>query len=271
MVVGMVGRNEIVNLEEFRGQDPLCYKIKVVAQADDIETKLGKQLVLSQTLQYAAAKFEREDIGKLIKAMPYSNMGETFSDLTIDYESATNDILALDRGLLPPISEFDNHIYMIKRLTQRMRQADFQYLEPQIQQNYAMRMQAHQQAQQQQLQQIKMMESQFIPTDGYLVSCDFYVQVDPKDPSKVKRVRLPSGSLQWLIKTLETQGSGLQQLESINQGNLAQIAQQMGSQGGGMPLPQQGNIPQNGVMNGSEQSSGTSEGRGQPSFYGGGQ
>jgi hypothetical protein len=272
MVIGMVGRNEQVNLEEFRGQDHLCYKIKIVPQAEDIETKLGKQLVLSQTLQYTAGKFDKEDIGKLIKAMPYANMGESFNDLTIDYEAATNDILSLDRGEQPPISPQDNHVYMIKRLTQRMRQADFKYLDPAIQNNYAMRLQAHNQIQAQQLQEIQMAESGFIPTDGYLVSCDFYVQVDAKDPSKVKRVRLPSGSLQWLIKKLETQGSGLDQIEQINQGNLAQIAQMMNGQAGGQAGPgtgQPGAMPSNGVVNGNAGQPGSDTGSGQPVFAGG--
>lgn len=228
MVVGMVGRAERVNMAEFRNQDPQCYRIKVTAQSDDIETKLGKQLVLSQTLQYTANKFEKEDIGKLIKAMPYSNLGESFNDLTMDYEAATNDILALDRGELPPVSEYDNHVYMIKRLTQRMRQADFQFLAPEIQQNYLMRLQKHNEVQVAQVQAIQRAESGLIPTSGYLVSCDFYVQTDPKDPGKTKRVRLPSDGLQWFIKQLEVQGATLDQLETMNQANLAQIAQMVG-------------------------------------------
>jgi hypothetical protein len=225
MVIGMVGRKEKVNMEEFRGTDPLCYKIKVVAQSDDIETKLGKQLVLSQGLQYTASKLEREDIGKIFKAMPYGNSEEVFSDLTIDYEAATNDILALDRGELPPIGQYDNHKYMIKRLTQRMRQADFRFLEPQIQQAYAQRLAAHEQAEAAQVAAIQRAESGFIPTTGYLVSCDFYVQVpNSTGGTKDQRVRLPSDALQWLIKKLEDQGTSMDGLEKMNQGNLAQIA-----------------------------------------------
>lgn len=267
---GMFGKSEMVNLAEFRNQDPLCYKIKVVAQSDDVETKLGKQLVLSQTLQYTASKFEREDIGKLIKAMPYSNMGEAFNDLTIDYEAATNDILALDRGELPPIGEFDNHVYMIKRLTQRMRQADFKRMSPQIQNNYNMRLQAHEQIQAEQLQKIQMGEAGFIPTNGYLVACDLYVDADPKNPSKTKRVRIPSGSLEWLIQKLETQGSSLQQLEQVNQGNLAQIADMVGGPAGaGKELLSQipGQSPQGAMSgNGSPSQSGAT----QPDFAGSG-
>lgn len=268
MIIKMIGRSEQVNMQEFKNSEPLCYKIKIVPQSDDIETKLGKQLILSQTLQYTAGKLDKEDIGKLIKAMPYANLDESFNDLTIDYEAATNDILALDRGQQPPMNQFDNHVYMIKRITQRMRQADFQFLNVQIQRNYAMRLMAHEQAQAQQLQQIQMGEAGFIPTDGYLVSCDFYVQADPKDPSKVRRVRLPSGALQWLIKKLETQGSSLDDLETVNQGNLAQISQMVGGAEGAraqLASQQQAQGSAEGNANGSARSSGTGSGQ-QPVF-----
>lgn len=260
MVIGMIGRSERVNLAEFRSSDPLCYKIKVVPQAEDIETKLGKQLILSQTLQYTASKFDKEDIGKIIKAMPYANLDESFNDLTMDYEAATNDILALDRGEDPPVSPYDNHIYMIKRLTQRMRQADFRFMDPKIQQGYVMRMQAHEQIHAEQVAAIQRAEAGFIPTDGYLVSCDFYVQApNSTGGTKDQRVRLPSGALQWLIKQLETQGSTLDQLESVNQENLAQISNMVGGPDGARaPLSsqQQAQGSAEGNANGSARSTG---------------
>lgn len=233
MLAQMIGADEVGNIEEFRSMEQLCYKIKIVAQSDDLETKLGKQLVLSQTLQYTASKFEREDIGKLIKAMPYSNMGESFNDLTIDYEAATNDILALDRGLTPPISEFDNHIYMIKRLTQRMRQADFERMPDQIKINYMMRLQKHQQIQAEQVKALQRAQAGLIPTTGYLVSCDFYIQVpNSTGGTKDKRVRLPSGALIWLIDQLGAQGQTLDEIEKLGQGNQAQIANMVGGANG---------------------------------------
>lgn len=227
-IIQLIGKNEQVNLSEFRNQDEQCYRIKVVAQSDDIETKLGKQLVLSQALQYTAGKFDKQDIGKLMKAMPYADLGESFNDMTMDYESGTNVILQLDRGQQPPISEYDDHVYMIKRLTNRMRQGDFATLPENVQQNYHACMMQHQQLEVQQQQAIQAAEAGFIPTDGYLVACEMYVQSDPKNPADTKRIRVPSGSLQWLIQKLETQGSSLEQLESVNQGNLAQMAQMMG-------------------------------------------
>lgn len=230
-VIQMIGRKEQVNMAEFRETSPLCYKVKISAQSEDIETKMGKQLVLNHVLQYVGPQLGKEDIGKLIKAMPYSNIDESFNDLTLDYEAATNDILALDRGELPPINEYDDHIYMIKRLTARMRQADFAFLPPPVQQAYAARLAAHETVQAQQAAALQASQAGFIPTTGYLVSCDFYVSLDPKDPSKVKRVRIPSGALQWLIEKLQAQGASLDQLENVNERNLVEIAQRMGDQG----------------------------------------
>lgn len=230
-LIYMMGKKERVNIAEFKETSKLCYKIKVSAQSEDIESKLGKQLILNHAIQYVGNKLDKEDIGKLMKAMPYANFDESFNDMTLDYESATNDILALDRGELPPINKYDPHVYMIKRLTARMRMADFQFLAPEIQAAYAKRLAAHEMTEAENAKAIQMAQSGFIPTGGYLVACDFYVQSDPADPSKTKRVRLPSESLGWLIEKLETQGASLGQLESVNDANLVQIAQMMGNAG----------------------------------------
>ena len=235
-VIQMVGAREQVNMQEFKNSSKLCYKIKVVAQTDDVETKLGKQLILNHALQYIGNKLEKEDIGKLMREMPYSNLEDSFSDMTLDYDAATNDILALDRGEQPPVHANDKHPYMVSRLTNRMRQADFQFKDPQIQRNYAMRLAAHEQFIADQAKQIQAAQAGFCPTGGYLVACDFYVQTDKSDPSKTRRVRLPSEALQWLIDKLETQGASLNQLENVNQANLAQISEMMA---GGSP---QGNV-----------------------------
>ena len=257
-IIQMVGAREQVNIAEFKNTSPLCYKIKVVAQTDDVETKLGKQLILNHALQYIGNKLDKEDIGKLLREMPYSNLEDGFSDMTLDYDAATNDILALDRGERPPVHPNDKHPYMVSRLTNRMRQADFQFLAPEIQQNYAMRLQAHEQFIADQAKQIQAAQSGFCPTGGYLVACDFYVQTDPKDPSKTRRVRLPSEALQWLIDKLETQGASLNQLENVNQANLAQISEMMTggvSQGNVAPAQSnEGTVMPGGVVNGSSTS-----------------
>lgn len=229
-VVYAVGKNEQINIAEFKCQDDISCTIKVVPQADDIETKLGKTLSINHVLQYAGNQLKPEDIGRLMRQMPYANFEEEFGDITIDYDSIKNDLLALDRGEQPPIHPYDNHVYCVKRLTKRMREADFRFLAPQIQQNYALKVQMHEKMEAQRLQQMQRAEQGYIPTGGYMVGCDFYVN-DPEDPNKTRRVRVPYEALQWLIQQMASQGQSLQELESMNQGAQQQIAGMVTTQG----------------------------------------
>jgi hypothetical protein len=225
-VIYATGRKEQINIGEFKNSTPLCYQIKLTAQAEDIESKLGKQLVMNHALQYVGNKLEREDIGKLIRSMPYGNAEESFDDLTIDYDSGTNLILALDKGRKPPLSRYDNFPYLIKRLTGRMRKADFRFLPPPVQQTYDMAVQKMEHLEAQRQEAIQRAKNEYIPTGGHLVSLDLYV-ADPQNPSKTRRARLPYQALDWLIKQLETQGMGLDQLERMNQGALAEMSGMM--------------------------------------------
>lgn len=226
MLIYAVGKQEAVNIQEFRNTDPLCYQIRVVEQDETIETKLGKQITMTNILQYVGKQLKPEDIGKIIKAMPFGNVEEAFDDLTIDYENAKNDMLALERGEAPVPNEYENHIYVINQLTKRMKQSDFKYLNPQIQQNYLNFLNLHQEMEAQNQAKIMAAKKETIPTDGALIACDFYIP--NSDPNKAaKRVRLPYSSLDWLVKTLENQGKGLDDLERMNQGALAGLAEQL--------------------------------------------
>ncbi len=233
-----VGTNEQINLAEFKNANDICYEIKVEAQSEDFEGKLGKQMALNHVLQYVGPQMKPDDIGKVLKAMPYANLDSSFDDLTIDYDSALNDVLALERGELPPVHQYDNHVYMMKRLSSRMRQASFKYLDQEIQANFENKMNVHKAYEAQNQIRIQRASQGYIPTDGYLVACDFYVK-DPSDKNGVKtrRARVPYSALQWLVEHLEAQGQGLETLEDMNQGVAAGVADQMSSG------PQQGSSP----------------------------
>lgn len=222
-LVYALGATEIVNIPEFRALSDICYEVKIEAQAEDIETKLGKQIVINNALQYVGSQLKPEDIGKLMRNMPYSNFDESFDDMTIDYDSSVNDLLALDRGEQPAVNQYDNHVYSIKRLTARMRKADFKYLAPQIQMNYAQKIKIHQEFEAQNVLAIQRAQQGLIPTGGYLVTADLYVP-DPANPNKTQRVRLPSESMQWLIKQIQAQQSALAPVMDMNQGAQAELA-----------------------------------------------
>lgn len=226
------GRNEYINIPEFKAADDLSYQIKIEARNDDIESQMGKQMVLNHTLQYVGPNLGRDDIGKVLRLSPFLNKEKMFQDFTQNYDNVTNDILALDRGQWRPPRKYDDHKYVLKALTTRMGQPDFEFKSVMVQHLYEMKVQAHDQLLTQQLQQIQQAEAGFIPSGGYAVACDFYTS-DPNDPNKTKRVRLPSESINWLIQKLSSQGTYVQQLSSMNGGVMADIGAQL--RGGGQP------------------------------------
>lgn len=238
-LIWAVGKSERINIAEFKNANDICYQINVEAQSDDIETKLGKQLVLNHALQYVGPQMKPDQIGKLMRQMPYANFDGSFDDMTVDYDTTENLLLALDRGEPAQPQQYDDHVYVIKRLVLRTRKPDFKFLPPQVQQAYAQLIQAHEQMESMRQRQVQQAEQGYIPTGGQLLGCDFFV-TDPTDASKTRRARLPSEAINWLVTQLEAQGQSLQQLEGLNGGAQAQIAGMMTSQPGGVPQPRPG-------------------------------
>lgn len=240
-VIWAIGKSEQVNIPEFRQLPETCYEVNIEAQSDDIETKLGKQIVINHALQYLGGNLKPEDIGKVMRNMPFGDFEGIFDDMTIDYDTVENDMLALDRGETPPINQYDNHVYCIKRLVQRVRKADFQFLPPQVQNNYNQKISLHQQFEARNQVALQRANQGFIPTGGYLVTCDFYVN-DPSDPTggKTRRARFPYQALDWLLKQLESQGQDQQALADMNEGSQAQIANQVTQMSGGGQPPSPG-------------------------------
>ena len=235
MLVPAIGRHEYINIDEFKKSEDLSYQIKVEAQVEDIETKLGKTLVMNHILQYVGNKLETDELGKIMRAMPYTNNEKIFEDFTQDYDNITNDILALDRGKYRPAQRYDKHKYVIKSLVSRMKQSDFEFMSPQIQQLYQAKLQEHEMMEVQNLQKLQQSQAGFIPSGGFLVACDFYVK-DPQKPSRQRRARIPSESVKWLIDKLQAQGSSLKDLEKVQQGAQVDIAEQLNQQ---QPQPEQ--------------------------------
>lgn len=256
----ILGPEERDNLPEFRRDEENRYQVIVEPIADDVETKMGKQMVLNQTLQYVGNQLSKEDIGKLVRAMPYVNEEEIYEDFTMNYDSAKNTMLALERGEQPVVNIYDDHPYLINKLTNRMRKPDFKYLPQQVQELYQATVQMHMQAEAEKAAQIQRAQQGYIPTGGYLVTMDFYAS-DPKDPSKTKRLRLPYESILWLVKQLEAQGQTLEQLEEMNRGAMSQMAQILQQQSGQATL--------RGVPNGTASAGNTGSDFNQPGGPGG--
>jgi hypothetical protein len=227
-IISAIGKNEAINIAEFKSSEPTGYEVKIEPQSDDIESKFGKQMAINHALQYVGNQMSREDIGKLMTEMPFADFKGMFDDFTIDFEVMTNEILALDRGEMPPVAETDNHAYAIKRLNGRMKKPDFSLLAPQIQMAYQQKLQVHAQMDAFQKQQIQRAEQGFIPTTGALIRCDVYV-TDPSSPTgKSKKVEIPNDSLQWLLAQLGAQGTQMDLIHKQDQNVQALEAQHYG-------------------------------------------
>lgn len=240
-VIHAVGKSEQINIKEFKNTDELSFNVKVIPQADDVETKFGKQVSIQHVLQYVGNQLKPEDVAMLIRQLPWANFEADFSEMTIDYDSIKNDILSLDRGEQPPIHPYDNHVYLIKKLTGRMRKPDYKFLNPMVQKNYADKVQLHERLESQRQMQIQRAEQGYIPTGGYMVGCDFYIN-NPDDPNKTRRVRVPYEALQWLLTQLQSQGTSLQDLENMNPGAQQQMAGMMTGPGSPQPLGRPGGM-----------------------------
>lgn len=238
LFISMVGKNEQVNIAEFKNSDDLRWEIKVDPQSDDIEGKVGKQLALNTIIQYIGPQLEKDDAGKFIRLSPYLNNEKMLEDITVEYDNATNDILALDRGEYPVPVKYEDHKYQLKRLTQRTKQADFRFKPPFIQNLYAQKIQEHEKAVALEAQELQRAQAGLVPATGALVACDAYVP-DPNNPQSSKRLRVPEDALMWLSKKLEDQGNflaGLQGLPNSAMGEIGQLVNNQGIPGPGYPI-----------------------------------
>jgi hypothetical protein len=233
MLIPAIGRNEMINIDEFKSAEPMAFQIQVEESNEDIESLMGKQLTLNHFLQYSSSQMSKEDIGKIMRQMPFANSEECFSDMTMSYDVANNVLLALDRGEAPTPYKYDDPDYMLKRLTSRTRQGDFSTLSPEIQQNYANMISLYEEIKTQQMEELKKAQDEFIPSGGARIKVDYYVP-DPTNASRTVRATLPAESIDWLIKKLDDQGSAQAQLRGINQGAVQEIAQKYFDANSGM-------------------------------------
>lgn len=229
-VVPIVGRTEQVNMAEFKNSEKMSFRIQVEPVSDDANSMLGKQLSINHIMQYAGNLVNESNLGMLIKNMPLLNDEEMSSDLTMDYDNAKNDMLALERGEMPQLNPYDNSQYIINRLSNRMRKGDFKFLPEQVQAMYQQYMEMHQQNFQQQEQAKMRAQSGYIPVDGPLITVDYYITYEENGETKTKRAKMPQRALEWLEQQMEAQGTSLAAIEEMNRGALAQMQTQQEEQ-----------------------------------------
>ena len=236
-LVPIVGKRDFVNLQEFFKTSPMHYRIKIVPQENTVETQYGKQLTIQHMLQYGGKNLGREDVGLMARALPFANDEAMFGDMTVDYDTFKNVVLALERGEQVQPRPNDNHEYLSKKLAARTKQSDFPYLPPQVQQAYQQNIEAHDWFTAEKARKLIAAQNEFIPTDGPLIAVDMYVQ-KPGDPSKTHRARIPQSTLDWVMKRAADQAGSLERLEEMTAGRLDKFGPMLsgGGQGQGMSV-----------------------------------
>lgn len=223
ILIPAIGKTEIVNISEFRNTDKLSYKIKAEPMSDDIHSVMGKTLMINHILQYSSSALSKEDIGKLIRLMPFANAEKSFDDMTLDYDRSENIILELDRGGAPKPLINDNGPYIIKKLSARSSKADFQFLHTQIQANYGNLIKQFEQMEADKARSLKAMQADFVPVDGPMIKVAWYVK-DPTNPGRSVQATLPSTAIQWLVQRMTDQQGLVTQDQSLTTGSQSQIA-----------------------------------------------
>lgn len=232
-----VGKSEVINIAEFRNTEPLAYQIKLESQSDTVDSKLGRQIALNHVLQYVGTQLDPKQIGLVLKEMPFLNNNMMFKKLSLDFENVENDMLALERGTMPSVSQYaDNKIY-VDSLTHRMKQADFKILPQQVQMMYDALLKQHEDMLTKKADAIKQAQAGFIPTGGAMITCSMHMP-DPERPGETKQVRLPYEALYDLVKKLEVQSGGIDQLAKVNDGAVMDMAQKMIAGNGAPQMPQ---------------------------------
>jgi len=216
-IIAACGRREIANIPEFRRNDSLRYMIDVESNSEDFESKLGKQLSLNHALQYIGPSLEPDERGKLLRAMPYLNKEEGLSDASLDWDLAKNMILALDRGDMPKLAEGDNFAYLGKRLSVRMREPDYKYLDQNIQKNYSSILSQCEEYEAIRIEKVERAKAGLIPATGQLVSVDMYVpHTNSKGQPTQKRMRIWSDAILWTYKKLQDQGNTTESVDNYD-------------------------------------------------------
>jgi len=230
-IIKIAGRSEAVNIPEFKKAGEEGFEIKIVPQSGDVESQFGKILATTQTLQYAGGQMSPDQIGKLIKNLPFGNEKQIFSTLTVDDDNAVNDQLALDRGEEVAVNLYDNHEFMIKALTHRKKRSDFKFLALEIQQAYDAKLEEHELVFHKQKQAAQQAQLGMIPMDGFLTT----VNTSWFNPAsnRVERVKIPSGAISWLMQKMNEQGQFVKEVENLPleaQANIGQSSQNQNDQ-----------------------------------------
>jgi hypothetical protein len=243
-----VGKAEFVNIAEFRAADDIGFQIKVEPGTDDLESRYGKHMALTNMMQYLGGSLDKTTTGMVIKNYPFSNIEEISSQFTKSYDNAKNIMLALDRGENPPISAVDDADYIRNTLNNRMRKPDFQFLDQRIQAQYHDQLTQYNNQYTENMRSVQRAEQGFIPFDGPMVPVEgmYETVTGSNGQPKSARMQLPQVAIKWLADQLKAQGQAFGDITNQPLGLQANVANQF-------MAPQQGQPSTQGDMSGNQQ------------------
>lgn len=235
-----VGKSERINIPEFRSMDDIGFQIKIEPNNGDLQTRYGKHIALTNVLQYIGKDLDKNTTGMLMKQLPFLNNEEIFAEYTLQYETARNVMLALDRGEVPEIVTSGDPDYFYKQLEMRKYKADFKFLPFQVQNAYQQQIEEYKALYNQNLQEVQRAKDGFIPADGPSVPVEgmYETVMGSNGQAKSQRVQIPQTSIKWLIEQLQAQKMAFGNIETLPQGQQAEMAQAY-NQGTEMP---EGNV-----------------------------
>ena len=215
-----VDKKEWVSIEEFQNITDFDYSLEVKAMSQDIDTMIGEAHAIEHTMQYAQ-QLEKEQVAGLLANHPQLKDTNIVQEITADYRSVEDVFSQIERGRQVEIGEYDNHKYFIKKISNRMKESSFDYLNPQIQEMYKQRLQKHIAIEKQQNEAILRAQNGAVPSGGALIT------VSGVKDGEGNTIRLPYDTIMYAVKKLHEQGARADLVinEIENQGALASLAE----------------------------------------------
>ena len=206
-----------VLIEDFKNTTARDYSIALKVGNTSTEELMGKQLQIREIVQYLGNNLSREDIGMILRESPLSNNHALLDSLTAKYDSSVNDIIKLEKGILPQVSRTADLTYKIERITNHINGPRFQELGGQVTNLFHQFLDQLQQMLQEQKNEELRLQAGFIPTTGALINTDLYIEVPSSSGAgkKTVRAKLPQSALQWLFDTLQKQGMTSQSMAGL--------------------------------------------------------
>lgn len=219
-IIEAIDKKDYINIQEFKNISKISYSLEAKSSSGDVDSVLGQQMAIQHALQYAS--LPPAQAAMLVSNMPYLKDSAMAQEITADFRACEDIFAAIERGEYIEVSKYENHDYMTKKITNRMKESSFRYLAPNIQQMFQQRLQSHDQFLTQKAEALQRAEMGLIPSGGALIPVALYMDAN----NASKRVRLPHDALEWLYKKLYEQGGLRDELMGQNDGNIIDLGNQ---------------------------------------------